>query len=159
MRRRLVAAVLVSLVAAPSARVSAARSREILTASVYIEAAYDAVWERFTQAEKYEAWYSSPCREFGARPGDPVVWGNEERIFYKPWDKDTNFEEECSRALGNLLREGPTLPGWVVAGAADERTVQMALDNMFVFDIVKSVTGFEKLNRRCGLHVREKETM
>ena len=47
MRRRLLAAVLVSLVVAQSHRVSAIPSREILTASVYIEAAYDAVWEKF----------------------------------------------------------------------------------------------------------------
>ncbi len=81
MRRRLVAAVLVSLVAAQSPRASVIPSREILTASVYIEAAYDAVWERFTQAVGYEAWYSSHCREFWARPGVPVVLRNEERIF------------------------------------------------------------------------------
>lgn len=83
MIRRSLVAVLVSLVAAHSPRASETPSITVLTASAYIEASYDAVWERFTQAEGYEAWYSSPCREFGSLPGDPVVWGNEERVFYR----------------------------------------------------------------------------
>ena len=111
MRRRLVAAVLVSLVAAQSPRASATPSREILTASVYIEAAYEAVSERFTQAEGYEAWYSSPCREFGARPGDPVVWGHEERIFYRGTRKRIEKGEGLTQAfhfVGFGFEEPPT---------------------------------------------------
>ena len=82
-RRILVTAVLAGFVAAHSPRASQASSTTSLTASAYIEASYDAVWERFTQAEGYEEWYSSPCREFGSRPGERVVWGNAERILYR----------------------------------------------------------------------------
>ncbi len=81
--RVLIAAVLASLVPAYGTQASEAPSVTILTARAYIEASYDAVWERFSKAEAYEAWYSSPCREFGDQPGDPVVWGNEERVFYR----------------------------------------------------------------------------
>lgn len=58
-------------------------NKTVLTAQLYIEADYDDVWQRFTDASLYADWYSSPCREFGAAPGAAVVWGNDERIFYQ----------------------------------------------------------------------------
>ncbi len=81
--RALIAVFTTSLAAGPPPTASEAPSATVLTASAFIEASYEAVWERFTKAEAYEAWYSSPCREFGAHPGDPVVWGNEERVLYR----------------------------------------------------------------------------
>ncbi|MCP3920311.1 MAG: hypothetical protein GY711_32700 [bacterium] len=56
---------------------------EVLRASTYIEADYADVWDRFTRADQYEAWYSTPCLEFGDEPGDPVRWGDGERVFYE----------------------------------------------------------------------------
>lgn len=83
---------------------------------------------------------------------------NVERIFYRPWNKSTNFEELCSRALGELLHRegGVALPGWVRAHQGEERTVQM---NIFARDMVRNINGFEKLNARCGIDVAEKETL
>lgn len=55
----------------------------VLRAAVYIEAEYDQVWRRFTEAEAYAEWYSAPCIEFGASPGDRVAWGQSERLVYR----------------------------------------------------------------------------
>lgn len=55
----------------------------ILSAETYIEAPYDVVWSHFTEPERYEAWSSAPCRKFGPRVGDPVVWGTADRVLYE----------------------------------------------------------------------------
>ena len=55
----------------------------VITARAYIEAPYDEVWARFTEAAMYEAWYSSPCVAFGAAPGEACVWGWPERVTYE----------------------------------------------------------------------------
>lgn len=55
----------------------------LLTAGVFIEAAYDAVWWSFTRATAYTSWHSAPCLEFGRLPGDPVVWGTADRVVYR----------------------------------------------------------------------------
>ena len=55
---------------------------DVLTASAYIEAPYDAVWAAFTQRERYGAWYSTPCLEFGRAAGERVAWGEGERTYY-----------------------------------------------------------------------------
>jgi len=47
----------------------------VLEARVYIQADYDVVWDCFTRAERYAAWYSAPCLEFGSAPGEAVRWG------------------------------------------------------------------------------------
>ena len=122
--RALIAAFATSLAAAHAPTASEAPSVTVLTASVYIEASYDAVWERFTKAEAYEGWYSSPCREFGARPGDPVVWGNEERVFYRGTVKRVKkgaglahtfqfvgfgFEEQPTLVEIDILERGKTI--------------------------------------------------
>ncbi len=86
---------------------------------------------------------------------------DKERIFYRPWRNETNFEEICSRALAELLNGEPgvSLPGWVRAREGEESFVQMALSNVFVLDMVRKINGFQKLNERCGIDVREKETL
>lgn len=56
---------------------------QVLEDRIFIKADYDAVWYRFTNADAYAAWYSSPCREFGSRPGDECIWGDEQRLFYR----------------------------------------------------------------------------
>lgn len=83
---------------------------------------------------------------------------DKERIFYRPWSKATNFEEICSRALGELIygESGVTLPGWIRARAGDELTVQM---NIFARDMVRNINGFGKLNERCSIDVPEKQAL
>jgi hypothetical protein len=83
---------------------------------------------------------------------------DKERIFYRPWSKSTNFEEICSRALGELIygENGVTLPGWIRARVGDELTVQM---NIFARDMVRNINGFVKLNERCSMDVPEKQTL
>lgn len=60
-----------------------AASGPVFENSIFIEAGYDAVWYRFTTAGAYAAWYSSACREFGERPGDRCIWGDQNRLFYE----------------------------------------------------------------------------
>ena len=79
---RFVAALIV-VVSCACSTPGAKQAHDVLTARVYIEADYDAVWERFTEAELYADWYSSPCKEFGQRPGDSVRWGTDERDVYR----------------------------------------------------------------------------
>lgn len=62
---------------------SSTRPSDVLEARTYIEADYGTVWNRFTRAAEYEDWYSSPCLEFGDRPGDDVRWGTTERLVYQ----------------------------------------------------------------------------
>ncbi len=87
--RQLLPALLVSLLAACTcANKKAAANQpdqadQTLRAAVYIEAEYDEVWRRFTEAAAYADWYSAPCREFGEAPGDAIIWGNDEREFYR----------------------------------------------------------------------------
>ncbi len=83
---------------------------------------------------------------------------DKERKFYRPWSKATNFEEICSRALGELIHgeTGVTLPGWIRARAGEELTVQM---NIFARDMVRNINGFGKLNARCSIDVPEKQTL
>lgn len=91
-----------------------------------------------------------------------VLVGDEERIFYRPWNKNTNLEEVFSRGIGELTNQegGVSLPGWIRAREQErERTVQMALDNIFARDMVRNINGFKKLNERCGIDVGEKESL
>ncbi len=53
-----------------------------LTAATWVHAPYDAVWHALARADGYAGWGSAPCLEFGARPGDPVVFGTPERVVY-----------------------------------------------------------------------------
>ena len=55
----------------------------VLRAAVYIEADYDDVWSRFTTAEGFADWYSTPCIEFGEAPGDRVAWGADGTVHYE----------------------------------------------------------------------------
>ena len=56
---------------------------EPLVARAYLEADYDAVWERFTRAEAFADWYTSPCLAFDLEPGAELVWGTPEREVYR----------------------------------------------------------------------------
>ncbi|MEM8885612.1 MAG: SRPBCC domain-containing protein [Planctomycetota bacterium] len=47
---------------------------------VYIQADYDAVWERLTTAEGYAGWYSMGGRVFATEPGGAVEWGTADRV-------------------------------------------------------------------------------
>ncbi|MCR9247850.1 MAG: SRPBCC domain-containing protein [bacterium] len=55
----------------------------VLTQHVYIAADYDTVWQHLTQRERFASWFTVPCREFSTRPGDPVVFGTDERVIYR----------------------------------------------------------------------------
>ena len=55
----------------------------MLVARTYIAADYDRVWSAFATAEGYGPWYSTPCREFGATPGDECVWAIDGRVTYR----------------------------------------------------------------------------
>jgi len=58
-------------------------TREVLAADAYIAAEYDTVWSHFTDADAYAAWYSAPCRSFGARAGQACEWADDERVYYR----------------------------------------------------------------------------
>ncbi len=85
----------------------------------------------------------------------------DKRIFYRPWTKDTNLEEVCGRALKQAIDDRRVvLPGWIKAGEGkDTKKVQMALNNIFVLDMINSINGFEKLDQRCSIRVEEKKTL
>lgn len=55
----------------------------VLEARIYIQADYDVVWDHFTHAGLYAAWYSAPCLEFGSSPGDAVRWGTTREPVYR----------------------------------------------------------------------------
>ena len=57
--------------------------QDVLVAQVYIEADYDAVWNRFTRADGFADWYSVPCREFSTQPGAPLAWGVGDKDIYR----------------------------------------------------------------------------
>ena len=69
--------------ACASAPAGPAAERDILTARVYIQADYDAVWERFTRAEAFADRYTAPCKTMGSRPGDELVWADGDREIYR----------------------------------------------------------------------------
>lgn len=80
--------------------------------------------------------------------------------FWKPWQKDTNFEEIFGRALGQLISRGTNKQGWVkVEQAKDTKKVEMALKNRFTLDMVSKINGFTPLDERCSQHIKEKETL
>jgi hypothetical protein len=78
----------------------------------------------------------------------------------KPWYKETNFGEEFTLGLGELLLEGVNKPGWVKADESLEtKNVYMALKNVFTLDTVKNLNGFKPLDERCSQDKIEKETI
>ena len=83
MTRLALAALAAPLVLAACAQPVTVAARDVLAADAYIAADYDEVWRHFTEADAYAAWYSAPCRAFGARPGDPCEWADDERVYYR----------------------------------------------------------------------------
>ena len=85
----------------------------------------------------------------------------DQRIYYRPLTKDINLEEVCGRALKQAIDEKEiVLPGWIRAGEGkDTKKVQMALNNIFVLDMINNINSFEKLDRRCSIGVEEKQTL
>lgn len=85
----------------------------------------------------------------------------EKKIYYRPWNDNTNLEEVCGRALKTAIVEKEVkLPGWIRAGEGkNTKKVQMALNNIFVLDMIDNINSFEKLDERCSIDVNEKETL
>ncbi|MCP3931171.1 MAG: DUF4062 domain-containing protein [Bacteroidetes bacterium] len=85
----------------------------------------------------------------------------EQGIFYRPWDEKTNLEEVCGRAIKTAIcNKKIELPGWIRAGKdKSTRKAQMALNNVFVLDMIKNINSYKKLDERCSIDVREKETL
>ena len=97
---------------------------DVLTARVYIEASYDAVWERFTRTEAFADWYTVPCQTFGSQPGDELIWAKDGRVFYRgrllrvdkgrglAWEfrfEGFDFEEPMTRVDVDIVERGPTV--------------------------------------------------
>ena len=74
-----------------------------LVARTYIAAPYEQVWRAVATAEGYEAWHSAPCREFGAAPGEPCVWGTDERETYRGEVTGIAADPSPPLHLGGLL--------------------------------------------------------
>ena len=72
--------------------------------------------------------------------------------FYKLWGKNDDFKYLVLDALRVNVPKCE-LPGFVrEPRGSNKKILFSAKDNPFVVDIVRKLTGFEKLNERCGIH-------